>query len=833
MKNLILLSLSILWRLNAFSQTSPVLNWYNLLNDSDGASVVITSSAVDNSGNLYLGGFFEDSIDIDPGSAINMHYSNGNEDFLLASYDPSGILRWGFTGGTASDEMVGRIKLNVNGELMVSLLSDSTVDLDPGPGIAQLPINGYTSYLLRYTTAGNFISGINIPLSINHLYPENSGDITTDTDGNVYISANVWGSADFNPGPGIDTVLVSTSGGDMVMASYDSALNFRWVRHLTGQASGGEILNCFAIDANNNILISGTIFGSNIVDFDGGSGTTNLSAGTFLVKYSTQGNLLWAKSLNGGQVRSLKIGTNNDLYLAGIFAGSLDADPGPGISLINSHGNYDFFILIYDSIANLKHAAGFGSLRTNCNEDLLDAKLGSDNSIYVTGWIDDSLDMDPGPGTHYLYPRTPNNTLLSWYAAKYSPTLQLEWAITPDTTQYSSYTTGRIIQPFNEGFYLSGTHYGYYDADPSAAQWMVGDSLVSGNLSGAFLGRFLEPYTNTVYPGDLDSSGVVDNFDLLPLGLHFNETGNARNLISNNWAPEVAPAWNNPNQGNGVNRVHADANGDGKINNEDTLAIYQNYGQIRSGFIFQNPLGGPEIKFVYDKNSYNINDTVRILISAGSVNTPMPPFAGLGFQLEQPSSYISSGSLKFTAINDWLAPSLRYLELTKVSGTNRIDYSCVRNNHSDTSGIFNIGIVEFIRSTFGGVGQVVTSNPLNLMLVDSMGKQVPINVIGDSAVFTGSTGTTEETINFNLIVSPNPGYSTFNVTASVRTNEPVDILIFDNIGHLMSQETTIPVSKLFSSIVNLDGITPGLYFIRLNQNGKYQSQKFIVLGGNR
>lgn len=80
-----------------------------------------------------------------------------------------------------------------------------------------------------------------------------------------------------------------------------------------------------------------------------------------------------------------------------------------------------------------------------------------------------------------------------------------------------------------------------------------------------------------VWPGDANSDGWADNLDVLEMGLHYTHAGAPRASTSNNWLSYFANNWIGTIT-NGKNVNHSDCNGDGTINDDDTLAIFNNYG---------------------------------------------------------------------------------------------------------------------------------------------------------------------------------------------------------------------------------------------------------------
>ena len=80
-----------------------------------------------------------------------------------------------------------------------------------------------------------------------------------------------------------------------------------------------------------------------------------------------------------------------------------------------------------------------------------------------------------------------------------------------------------------------------------------------------------------VWPGDTDTSQIVNNFDLLNIGLGFGNTGTARTNPSILWNGYLTPDWTKVTPVSNINFKHIDCNGDGIIDMQDTVAISNNW----------------------------------------------------------------------------------------------------------------------------------------------------------------------------------------------------------------------------------------------------------------
>jgi hypothetical protein len=94
----------------------------------------------------------------------------------------------------------------------------------------------------------------------------------------------------------------------------------------------------------------------------------------------------------------------------------------------------------------------------------------------------------------------------------------------------------------------------------------------------------------TVWPGDTDNSGLVNQADVLPLGLYWDKTGPVRQNASNSWTGQLCSPWSPENA------TYADATGDGKVNQADVLPVGLNWGRTHSITLAQNSPAAQQMK---------------------------------------------------------------------------------------------------------------------------------------------------------------------------------------------------------------------------------------------
>lgn len=119
----------------------------------------------------------------------------------------------------------------------------------------------------------------------------------------------------------------------------------------------------------------------------------------FIITSSHSQNFEWAKRIGGpGYDQDIRIAKNvhGNVHFIGSFEGTIDFDPGAGISNLTSVGLLDVFILKLDSIGNFlwaKRIGGFG------NDSGVNIAVDSLGNIYTFGHFTGTADFDPGAGT--------------------------------------------------------------------------------------------------------------------------------------------------------------------------------------------------------------------------------------------------------------------------------------------------------------------------------------------------------------------------------------------------------------------------------------------------
>lgn len=308
--------------------------------------------------------------------------------------------------------------------------------------------------------------------------------IAVDGNKNIYIAGTQNDSVDFDPG----TNQFYQDGGndDVYIAKYDSAGQRIW-SHVFATNAGWNYATALVIDDQSNVYVAG--YCNTAADFDPSPATYTLpvnvtGAYSFIAKYSTDGNFIWAIDIGGVSASLLfdmSIDSLNRIYVTGNFYNVMDCDPSPAQALISSSGSGVFFAC-YDENGNYLMAKSISGVGMYGGA----SGVYSDNtgSVYVTGFFGGTVDFDPGSGVYNLSATSSAER----FFAKYDLSGNFIWARNIDTHE-NVLSSGRMIKlttNSNNDIYLTGQYTGLVDFDAGPGTYM----MHGGNYTSGFIAKY-------------------------------------------------------------------------------------------------------------------------------------------------------------------------------------------------------------------------------------------------------------------------------------------------------------------------------------------------------
>ena len=382
--------------------------WAKRVSGTGYANLWAYSVEVDALGNVYMAGYYNKPfIVFDADTLTNIDYTGNSSDIFLTKYDANGNVLWAKSiGGTLSDEATSIVLDDLGNVYMAGYFNSPTISFDTITLTNDHVFGTYESdiFLAKFNSNGNVLwanraGGTGM---------DQATSVTVDAAGNAYLGG--WYTGDTLIFAS-DTLIASPGGtSNLFLAKYNTNGTVLWGKS-AGCDGGTEAISYIAANAVGNIYVAG-FFHSTTIIFGTDTLTntnTDFSTDIFLVKYNTNGSVLWAKNAGGSgtdEVSSIALDTSGNAYVSGYFnSGTINFGT---FSLINDYYNnsaYDLFLTKYDANGNVLWAKSAGG---TVSDEAFSVAVNPSGNIYLAGWFNspslafDTTTLITSEGSYFL-----------------------------------------------------------------------------------------------------------------------------------------------------------------------------------------------------------------------------------------------------------------------------------------------------------------------------------------------------------------------------------------------------------------------------------------------
>jgi len=339
----------------------------------------------------------------------------------------------------------------------------------------------------------------------------------------------------------------------------------------------------------------------------------------------------------------------------------------------------------------------------------------------------------------------------------------------------------------------------------------------------------------TVFPGDANANGIVDQYDLLSIGYAFGTTGPARIQTEDTQIQGVPLLWNEffPN---GTDYINADCDGNGVVDYLDFVPLFNNFStnlDNASPLMIEEGILGIDPSVVWNNGVMEVaatgGTTIDVPISI-SLNDEQA-INGLAFNLRYASTYFQSAD--FTNTEHWLATDDQAMSLIMTDAPDIMQIATTRFGVNPVSGGGNGGVLNLIIIADLIDYLEVSDDTLitkiyleDILMVDENFNAIPI--ASDSfclKLYHDITSRTTPSVKDELKtrVFPNPSNGQLHLSSQHHFNT---IEIIDMMGRSKILYSGIARKQWESNDANL---LPGLYRIKISGNKGVSLKKHIVL----
>lgn len=419
-----------------------------------------------------------------------------------------------------------------------------------------------------------------------------------------------------------------------------------------------------------------------------------------------------------------------------------------------------------------------------------------------------SFSHDPTANANLFYINSVAYTYSSWKAITGFDAHSLNQDLT--FANWSDYHVGGTVNP-------RGTPIAGFDEDIDGQQ----RSAVIPFIGADELDNFSD-----VWPGDANNDNVVNNFDILPVGLFFNTFGNPRTLVSNTWQGWSCNDWGRAL--NGKNQKYADCDGSGTVDFDDTLAInYQNYGLThrQSAPVASTFVGGaPDLYLTLTEPNLLPGDTAEFILYAGSLSVPVNDIYNVACDINVGQQVIDPAWSQVSFDSCWIAVAGQRIQTSQVdAGSGTISIGVSRISQPDTSGYGEIARIRFVLANSFVVPSDIYTSFTTYQAYNEAGIPVVFNAQQDT-LHVGPVGINENESDNFFLLSPNPADDHIRLVLSQSVDNG-RFIISDVSGRQIYTEAL--VAGTTSLLIPCNQLAAGTYSLQLITKDRSYNRVFI------
>jgi hypothetical protein len=327
-----------------------------------------------------------------------------------------------------------------------------------------------------------------------------------------------------------------------------------------------------------------------------------------------------------------------------------------------------------------------------------------------------------------------------------------------------------------------------------------------------------------VWPGDANSDNIVTNADALYLGLAFNQTGPARPAATLNWVGQACPDWVFNFAQNNVNLKHADCDGNGIVNFDDTLAIDFNYLNTHNKFEAESTGGNPPLWVEATPDTVGLEQAIDIVVHLGSATQPIDSLHGVSFSLTFDEFLLTEAGMSVDFDNC-------------VLGTAGNDVLTIQKSFF-LDGAIDLAVTRNTRENWQGYGPIVHAR---IVTTDNLSgvHDLPIGVSNAFALTASETEVELTTVPDTVVVDPNKvGVEEFDaLDLSVYPNPTEGMVVIDRLKttsqlavlNAMGQEVFTTNLQTGRNSINLSRLPSGVYLLKVESGNGIMIERLRIL----
>lgn len=290
-----------------------------------------------------------------------------------------------------------------------------------------------------------------------------------------------------------------------------------------------------------------------------------------------------------------------------------------------------------------------------------------------------------------------------------------------------------------------------------------------------------------------------------------------------NWVGQPCPDWTFNFAQNNVNLKHADCDGNGIINFDDTLAIDFNYLNTHNKVEGESAAGNPPLWVEATPDTVGLEQAIDILVHLGSFEHPIDSLHGVSFSLTFDQELLQQSNLTVDFDNC-------------VLGTAGSDVMSFQKRFFN-DGVIDLAVTGNTLENFDGYGpivhaRIVTTDNLsgmhdlpigisNAFAITASEFEVELTTIADTVVVDPNKVGIAEPEQLDVTVYPNPT----NGVLTVAGIENAELFVLNAMGQTVHRADILSSKETLS----LDHLPSGLYVLHFRTERGVAAKRIRLL----
>lgn len=416
----------------------------------------INSVSVDSSGNVYAAGIIVGITAVDFGNGISTAgmYPPG-DNILLVKYNSSGSAQWATSLVSGSNTSFYKsVSVDSSGNVYAAGALNGSGSCGFGNSVTTSGAyaGGSSILLVKYSSSGSAQWAKSIVTGTSNSFYRSAAVSSSD---NIYAAGEIYSTSVYGFDSGV-TVQGANSGNNVLLSKYNTSGDVLWAKSVESASSTSSYYSV-GVDSSENVYAAGVINQNSAFNFGDGitaAGGFSASGNLILVKYSSEGTTLWARSVESATGVSgfygVSLDSEGNIYGAG-YIGQGVYSIGNGVTLDTSSMTSNNILLVkYNSAGTVQWAKTM--LSSSGQSTFYSVAADSAGNTYAAGFI---YGNTGGYSLSDQYSVTGVSSANNILLAKYSFSGEVLWAKTVDSSSCSDSSNFASVA-FSKGSVYTG-----------------------------------------------------------------------------------------------------------------------------------------------------------------------------------------------------------------------------------------------------------------------------------------------------------------------------------------------------------------------------------------